>query len=71
MEIPVLHMDRTVGTQKESASRGWKDRSKRRRRAVGKSAARAKGVKGSEREVAKRVSRLSRKAAIVPYVPVP
>ena len=71
MEIPVLHMDRTVGTQKESVSREWKDRSKRRRRRVGKSALQAKGVTGSEIKVAKHVSWLPRKAAIVPYVPVP
>ena len=48
-------MDRTVGTQKESVSREWKDRSKRRRRRVGKSALQAKGVTGSEIKVAKQV----------------
>ena len=37
VEIPVLHMNRTVGTQKESVSREWKDRSKRRSCEIGKS----------------------------------
>ena len=71
VEIPVLHMDRTVGTQKESVSREWKDRSKRRRCMIGKSVIQTKGVMGSEIKVAKHVSWLPRKAAIVPYVPVP
>ena len=71
MEIPVLHMDRTVGTQKESVSREWKDRSKRRRCMIGKSVIQTKGVMGSEIKVAKHVSWLPRKAAIVSYVPVP
>ena len=41
-------MDRTVGTQKENVSREWKDRSKRRRRMIGKSVIQAKGVMGNE-----------------------
>ena len=32
VEIPVPDINRTVGTQKESASREWKDRYKRGRR---------------------------------------
>ncbi len=71
MEIPVLHMDRTVGTQKESVSREWKDRSKRGRSSVGKSALQSEDVKGSEIKVAKHVSWLPRKAAIDLYVSVP
>ena len=71
MEIPVLHMDRTVGTQQESVSREWKDRSKQGSREIGKSVSQGRTVTGSEITVAKRVSWLPRKAAIVPYVPVP
>ena len=71
MEIPVLHMDRTVGTQKESVSREWKDRSKQGSREIGKSVSQGKTVTGSEIKVAKHVSWLPRKAAIVPYIPVP
>ena len=71
MEIPVLHMNRTVGTQKESVSREWKDRSKRRSCEIGKSVSQSKDVMGSEIKVAKHVSWLPRKAAIVSYVPVP
>ncbi len=71
MEIPVLHMDRTVGTQKESVSREWKDRPKRNRSEAGKSVSQSEDVMGSEIKVAKYVSWLPRKAAIVPYVPVP
>ena len=38
VEIPVLLYNRTVGTQRESATREWKDRGKRGRSHVGKSA---------------------------------
>ena len=37
VEIPVLHMNRTVGTQGESRSAEWKNACKRRRRVIGKS----------------------------------
>ena len=64
-------MVRTVGTRGVNGSRERKDRSKRKRRFVGKSAKQAKDVMGSEIKVAKSGYMLSRKAAIVPYVPVP
>ena len=70
-KIPAPCMDRTVGTQKESASREWKDRCKRGRSTASKSAVQSEYVMRSELIVAKRVSRLPRKAAIVPYGPVP
>ena len=38
VEIPVLHMVRTVGTRGVNGSRERKDRSKHRRRCAGKSA---------------------------------
>ena len=38
VEIPVLHMVRTVGTRGVNGSREMKDRSKHRRRCAGKSA---------------------------------
>ena len=71
MEIPVLHMVRTVGTRDVNGSRERKDRSKRGRRCKGKSVHQSEDVKGSEIKVAKSGYMLSRKAAIVPYVPVP
>lgn len=71
MEIPVPHINRTVGTQRESRIREWKDRNKRGRRMVGKSAMQAEDVKWTEIKVGKSVSQLSRKAAIVLYAPVP
>ena len=71
MEIPVLIMNRTVGTQRESGTREWINRDKRRRRHVGKSACQAKDVTCIEIKVEKSVSQLSRKAAIVSLVPVP
>ena len=37
VEIPVLYCNRTVGTQKESVSREWKDRCKRGTSTLGKS----------------------------------
>ena len=54
-----------MGTHVESISREWKDRYKRRRRAAGKSAVQAKDVMCSEIKVAKYVSLVPRKAAIV------
>ena len=71
MEIPVLRYDRTVGTHVESISREWKYRYKRKRCQAGKSAWQAKDVMWSEIKVAKYVSHVPRKAAIVLYVPVP
>ena len=71
VEIPVLRYDRTVGTRKESGSRGWivpvqagyqslwQIRKSIRRRDVDRNL------------VGKRVSWLPRKAAIVYTVPVP
>ena len=50
VEIPVLLINRTVGTQRESMSREWEDRSKRGRRLVGKSANQSEDVIGSEKE---------------------
>ena len=44
VEIPVLLVNRTVGTQKESVSRERENRSKRRRSLVGKSAKQSKDV---------------------------
>ena len=64
-------MDRTVGTQKESVSREWKDRSKQGSREIGKSVSQGKTVTGSEIKVAKYMSHVPRKAAIVYVVPVP
>ena len=71
MEIPVLRYDRTVGTRKESGSRGWIDpvqagyQEHRQIRA-------SMGNCDAERiKVAKSVSHASRKAAIVYTVPVP
>ena len=70
-EIPVLLYNRTVGTQKESASREWRDRCKRGRSVLGKAGTQSEDVMRSESIVAKRVSWLPRKAAIVCRVPVP
>ena len=71
VEIPVLRNNRTGGTQTESRSREWKDRYKRGRSTVGKSAVQSEDVTRSELRVTKLVSWLPRKAAIVYYVPVP
>ena len=71
VEIPVPHIDRTVGTRKESMSREWKARYKRGRSDKGKSVSQSKAVTWSEIKVAKHVSQPPRKAAIVQYVPVP
>ena len=62
---------RTVGTQRESESREWKNRYKRNTSAVGKSAAQWEDVKWTELKVGKLVSELPRKAAIVYLSPVP
>ena len=71
VEIPVPQYNRTVGTQTESMSREWKNRYKRGRSMIGKSVIQSEDVTWSELKVAKHVSRLSRKAAIVYNVPVP
>ena len=71
MEIPVPHINRTVGTHVESISREWKNRYKRGRSEVGKSALQSEDVMCSEKKVAKYVSHVPRKAAIALYVPVP
>ena len=71
MEIPVLLYDRTVGTHEGSAGREREDRCKRRRRGEGKAALQSKGVKRSEKKVAKRAGDVPRKAAIVHKAPVP
>ena len=55
----------------ESISQEWKDWYKRGRSEIGKSVSQGRTVTGSEIKVAKHVSWLPRKAAIVPYVPVP
>ena len=60
-----------MGTHVESINREWKDRCKRRRCVKGKTVTQAKGVMRSEIKVAKYVSHVPRKAAIVLYVPVP
>ena len=61
----------TVGTQKESTTLEWKTGAKRGRSAIGKSVAQSEDVMGSELKVAKCVSLLPRKAAIVYIIPVP
>ena len=70
-KIPAPCTDRTVGTQRESASREWKYRCKQRSRVGSKSPTQGEAVMRSELIVAKRVSQLPRKAAIVLYGPVP
>ena len=71
VEIPVPYDNRTVGTQKESQSREWKDRYKRRRSKGGKSPLQSEDVMWTELKVGKLVSLLPRKAAIVYHKPVP
>ena len=71
MEIPALLYDRTVGTHGGSMIREREDRSKCRRRDTGKTVCQSKGMKRSEREVAKHAGTVPRKAAIVHRVPVP
>ncbi len=65
MEIPVLPVNRTVGTQNGRKSREWKDRCKRGRSLVGKSARQSEDVMRSELKVAKLMSRLPRNDALV------
>ena len=48
VEIPVLSCNRTVGTQKESVSREWKDRCKRGRSMIGKSVIQSEDVTRTE-----------------------
>ena len=48
VDIPVLVDTRTVGTQTESVTREWKDRDKRGRSIVGKSAIQSEDVMWSE-----------------------
>ena len=48
VEIPVLSCNRTVGTQKESVSREWKDRCKRGRSHIGKSVWQSEDVMRTE-----------------------
>ena len=64
-------MVRTVGTQKESMSQEWKDWYKQRGWCAGKSAHENPCCDVERTRVAKHADRLPRKAAIVPYVPVP
>ena len=48
LKIPAPHVIRTVGTQTESLSREWKNRSKRGRSVLGKSGTQSEDVMGSE-----------------------
>ena len=48
VEIPVLSCNRTVGTQKESVGREWKDRCKRGRSRTGKSVRQSEDVTRTE-----------------------
>ena len=72
MEIPVLRINRTVGTRVESLTRDWKDRSKhkgvesRQNRFL---KLKCDGERNRSSEVSESI--LSRKAAIALYVPVP
>ena len=71
MEIPVLRYDRTVGTRKESGSRGWIVPVQAGYQPLWQIRV-AMGSRDAERnKVAKSVSHASRKAAIVYTVPVP
>ena len=71
VDIPVLQYDRTVGTRKESGSRGWIVPVQARYQ-YGRKIRHAMGRRDVERKlVAKPVSHASRKAAIVHTVPVP
>ena len=71
VEIPVLQDIRTVGTQRESESREWKNRCKRSRVVGGKSPTIDPKRNADRTKVGKLTSQLSRKAAIVYLVPVP
>ena len=65
-------MNRTVGTQEDNLIREWKNRFKHKGRALGKTGA-YKLKCDEERNISSEAdeSILSRKAAIVSYVPVP
>ena len=71
VEIPVPYINRTVGTQRESQSREWKDRYKRGRSKGGKSPLQSEDVMWTELSVGKYVSHVPGKAAIVHTAPVP
>ena len=62
VEIPVPCSIRTVGTQKDSTTREWKDRGKRGRGMEGKPAIQPEGVKRSEKGVAKCVNPAAKKS---------
>ena len=71
VDIPVLQYDRTVGTRKESGSRGWIVPVQAGYQSLWQIRV-AMGSRDAERnKVAKSVSHASRKAAIVYTVPVP
>ena len=71
MEIPAPRADRTVGTQEAKAEPGMR-RPVQAEEAYGKKNCRASQDRHAERNpVAKLLSILSRKAAIVLYGPVP
>ena len=70
-EIPVPHINRTVGTHVESISTEWKAVYKRGRSHVGKSAWQSEDVMWTELSVGKYVSHVPGKAAIVHTAPVP
>ena len=71
VDIPVLQYNRTVGTRKESGSRGWIVPVQARYQ-YGRKIRHAMGRRDVERnKVVKSVSHASRKAAIVYIVPVP
>ena len=72
VEILVPHINRTVGTQKDKESWEWKNQCKYKGRVIGKSVTlrlKYDADRTKSREVPE--SMLSRKAAIVLYVPVP
>ena len=71
VDIPVLQYNRTVGTRKESGSRGWIVPVQAGYQSLWQIRV-AMGSRDAERnKVAKSVSHASRKAAIVYTVPVP
>ena len=71
VDIPVLQYNRTVGTRKESGSRGWIVPVQAGYQPLWQIRV-AMGSRDAERnKVAKSVSHASRKAAIVYTVPVP
>ena len=60
-----------MGTHVESESRERKDRYKRGRSRVGKSALQSEDVMWTEKKVGKYMSHVPRKAAIALHIPVP